>query len=165
MEGQSPGKLVLGLRVVTTDGATVTLVPSLVRNFLRIVDLFPATYSLGLLVMLFNRRGQRLGDLAAGTVVVRERAEAKGPRATRFPPGASAEDVVLLEDFVRRAPELDPARRRGLALGLVQWLEGSFPGFLGPEAPALGPEGRLLAALVGSSGSEDPPVTDEVSRG
>lgn len=157
MEGQSPGKLVMGLRVVTTDGATVTLVPSLIRNLLRIVDLFPSTYSVGLVVMLFNRKGQRLGDLAAGTVVVREQQVPEGPRPVRLPPGASPEDVALIEDFLRRAPGLAPQKRRALSMGMVQWLEGAAPGFLGPEVPGQLPERRLWSALTESS---PPPTLD-----
>ncbi len=148
MEGQSPGKVVMGLRVVTRDGATVTLVPSLIRNVLRIVDLFPSTYSVGLVVMLFNRRGQRLGDLAAGTVVVRELPTRSGPRPSRFPVGASPEDIALIEDFVARGPSLADTRRRGLAMGMVAWLDSNFPGFLAPASEGEEEEARLIEALA-----------------
>lgn len=69
---QSPGKRLLGLRVVRTDGSPLGFVASLIRNLIRIVDFLPAAYLLGLSVMFSTVRNQRLGDLAAGSVVVME---------------------------------------------------------------------------------------------
>jgi len=69
--GQSPGKRRLGLRVVRAGGQPISLTASLVRNVLRIVDV--ALY-VGVVIMLIDRRSRRLGDLAAGTLVVREAA-------------------------------------------------------------------------------------------
>lgn len=72
--GQSPGKRMMGLRVVRTGGRPVTFIASLVRNLLRPVDLM---LFIGVLIMLMNRASRRLGDYAAGTLVVRD------PRALR----------------------------------------------------------------------------------
>ncbi|MEM6639729.1 MAG: RDD family protein [Pseudomonadota bacterium] len=69
MGGATPGKRVLGLHVVYTNGAPVGANGSVVRNFLRIVDWLPALYVFGVVLSLFNARFQRLGDIAAGTVV------------------------------------------------------------------------------------------------
>ena len=71
--GQTPGKRAAGVRVLTSRGEPVTLVHTLVRNVLRIVDALPSFYMVGVISILVTRRSQRLGDLAAGTVVVRER--------------------------------------------------------------------------------------------
>lgn len=69
--GQTLGKKVLGLRVVDERGLKLRPSQVVIRNLLRFVDCLPLFYALGGVVALFNSRSQRLGDLAAGTVVVR----------------------------------------------------------------------------------------------
>lgn len=71
--GQSPGKRLVNIRVVRTDGNPVGLSEVVIRNLVRIVDFLPSGYGVGLVVMFFNRQSRRLGDLAAGTLVVKER--------------------------------------------------------------------------------------------
>jgi len=73
--GQTPGKRLAGLRVLRVDGTPITLVDSLVRNVVRLADFLPAYYGLGVLSMFFSKDTRRLGDFAAGTVVVKERKE------------------------------------------------------------------------------------------
>jgi len=68
--GQSPGKRWVGLRVVRTDGMPITLVESLVRNLIRLLDFMPIAYGVGVVTMFINSQSRRLGDLAAGTLVV-----------------------------------------------------------------------------------------------
>lgn len=70
--GQSPGKRWLKLRVIRTDGTPISLVESLIRNLVRMVDLLPAAYGLGVVTMFINSQSRRLGDLAAGTLVVHD---------------------------------------------------------------------------------------------
>jgi uncharacterized RDD family membrane protein YckC len=72
--GQSPGKRVVGLRVVKSDGSPVGFVEAAIRNLARIADVFPALYTTGALCVALTPRHQRLGDLLAGTLVVKERA-------------------------------------------------------------------------------------------
>ena len=69
--GRSPGKALQGLRVVRDGGLPLDLTASLLRNLLRIVDYLPSNYLTGFIAMLVSPEGKRLGDLAAGTVVVR----------------------------------------------------------------------------------------------
>ncbi len=69
--GRSLGKMALELRVVCDGGTPITLRESLVRNLLRVVDFLPANYLVGLIAMVVSAEGKRLGDVAAGTVVVR----------------------------------------------------------------------------------------------
>ncbi|HVW34689.1 MAG TPA: RDD family protein, partial [Acidimicrobiia bacterium] len=71
--GRTPGKRAAGLRVVRLAGEPVGFVASAVRNLLRLVDSLPGIYAVGAACVLFSRRNQRLGDMAAGTLVVRER--------------------------------------------------------------------------------------------
>ena len=69
--GQTIGKRVYGLRVINEDGSPAGFVAVFVRNLVRMVDFLPSFYGLGLLSIVFTSRSQRLGDLAAGTFVVR----------------------------------------------------------------------------------------------
>jgi uncharacterized RDD family membrane protein YckC len=73
--GQTPGKRVMKLRVLKASGRSITLFESLTRNLLRVVDYFPGVYVVGLVTMACNRQNMRLGDLAAGTIVVHERSD------------------------------------------------------------------------------------------
>jgi uncharacterized RDD family membrane protein YckC len=70
-QGQTVGKRLYGLRVIRDDGAPAGFIAVLIRNLIRIVDFLPLFYGLGLLMIIGTSRSQRLGDLAAGTYVVR----------------------------------------------------------------------------------------------
>ncbi len=151
--GQSPGKRVMGIRVMTTGGQAITLTHSLIRNLVRLVDMLPTSYALGIVVMLLNSRAQRLGDLAAGTVVVKERS-APSPRMLpdlaadlALPPqqaaAFTAEDVALARDFLLRRADLEPARRRELA----EQIAGRLRARLDPTIP-LEPAETLLARVA-----------------
>lgn len=71
--GQTLGKKAAGIRVRMADGTPITLRAAFTRNLLRPADLFPATYFVGLITMFLNPRGQRLGDMAAHTIVAADR--------------------------------------------------------------------------------------------
>jgi uncharacterized RDD family membrane protein YckC len=71
--GQTPGKQLMGIRVAMADGATADLIACAVRNVLRIVDMLLAVIGITFFVLIFTPRYQRLGDLVAGTVVVKRR--------------------------------------------------------------------------------------------
>ena len=73
--GQTPGKRWIGLRVIKVNGYPISLVDSTIRNLVRVVDFLPAYYGLGVITMFANAQARRLGDFAAGTVVVKERKE------------------------------------------------------------------------------------------
>jgi len=72
--GQSPGKRWVGLRVIRSDGTPITLSESLIRNLARLVDFLPVAYGIGIITMFIDKQSRRLGDLAAGTLVVQDRA-------------------------------------------------------------------------------------------
>jgi uncharacterized RDD family membrane protein YckC len=94
--GQTPGKRRLKLRVIREDGRPITFWEAVVRNLLRVFDIMPFPfYSVGLIAVFSSTRDQRVGDMVAGTVVVRER-EAEAP--------------AFAEVFA--APVSDPALRR-----------------------------------------------------
>jgi len=73
-QGQSPGKRIAGIRVVDGRGLPLSLEQSFVRNVVRVLDALPVGYALGALVCQVDRHRRRLGDIAADTLVVRERA-------------------------------------------------------------------------------------------
>ena len=132
--GQTPGKRLLGLRVVGRDGAPVGFAESLVRNLFRAVEI-PLLYAPGVLMVALTPRHQRLGDLVAGTLVVKDRAYDLGRYAGEAPldPRWSAlrgraaatlgpADFERLSDFLRRRPVLAPAARERLALAMASAL-------------------------------------------
>lgn len=73
--GQTIGKRTTRIRVVRADGAPLSFVPVAVRNLVRIVDFLPAGYGVGVVTMFCNRQSRRLGDFAAGTLVVKDQGE------------------------------------------------------------------------------------------
>ncbi len=144
--GQTPGKRAIGIRVVRDTGRPVTLGDAAVRNLLRTADFLPPPYLIGLLLMALHPRGKRLGDLAAGTVVVRDRPFEDAPHrapaertASRLSaPLLSEDEFRLLTQFAERAAALEPAVRERLAAGL------------GARLTARLPEGATTAAATAS---------------
>ncbi|HEX8703132.1 MAG TPA: RDD family protein [Myxococcaceae bacterium] len=138
--GQTPGKRMMGIRVVRSDGSPVGLYESAVRNLLRAVDFLPGIYAIGCITMLFNAQHRRLGDLVAGTLLVREErfnldkytapvpaAVPAGPAsagAAGAPMRLSSEDVEFILVFLERAPWLEPEARRRLGTRLVERFGG-----------------------------------------
>jgi uncharacterized RDD family membrane protein YckC len=121
--GMTPGKKLQGLQVVHDDGTPIRLPASLLRNLVLYVDLLPAAYAAGIVTMLLTSNFRRLGDLAAGTMVIYRPTEqavtADSVAGVRAPPFAltPAEQGVLV-DFLERSATLTPERRDELA-GLV----------------------------------------------
>jgi uncharacterized RDD family membrane protein YckC len=127
-QGRSPGKQLLGLRVVHDDGTPIGWGASVLRNLLRFVDLLPFGYTLGILSCLNHPAFKRLGDLAAGTLVVyREETPARPqlPEAEplRAPFPLSLEEQRALLGFAERQEGLSSARRAELAAILAEPLE------------------------------------------
>jgi uncharacterized RDD family membrane protein YckC len=130
--GATPGKKALGLVVLHDDGTPVGWPAALTRNLLRFVDFLPVFYGVGLVATVMNRDFKRLGDLAAGTVVVyRDR----GNQGFAVPPAAPLAPAVALSaaeqrailDFAERAPRLTDERQAELA-GLAGPLVGATTG-------------------------------------
>jgi uncharacterized RDD family membrane protein YckC len=119
--GQTPGKRLVRLRVISDSGRPITVYEAVVRNLLRIVDQFPGLYVVGIISVFLTARNKRLGDIVAGTVVVHEKAmqEAQPDFAspavstTPFPSlQISAEELELIERFLQRRYDLSPEVRR-----------------------------------------------------
>ena len=124
--GQTPGKRYFHLRVIKDSGRPISAYDSVARNFLRIVDIVPGIYGVGVISMLFSSKNKRIGDYVAGTVVVHERplaTEAKiggafNPLAAVVAPEVplvAPEEFQLIEAFLLRREQLAPAVRAQLA--------------------------------------------------
>lgn len=112
-KGRSPGKMALGLSVVSTTGRPIGVREAALRNLLRAADALPVGYVVGLVAQLCTTRFQRLGDLVAGTmVIVPERA--RGGRPIVLQPPATAAELAALPPVVR----LDPDERAAIELFL-----------------------------------------------
>lgn len=108
--GQTPGKRALGLAVLNDDGTPLRWPAALTRNLLRAVDFLPLLYGVGLVALLANRDFKRLGDLAAGTVVVH--LPERGAPARKLPDVAPVVPPVALTLEEQRAV-LELAERSG----------------------------------------------------
>lgn len=121
--GATPGKRIVGLRVVQASGSPVTVGQAVIRNFLRFIDGMPLfTYVFGLTSCLATKRFQRLGDLAAGTVVIYSKPQfmpvmAAPPPVAPVPPpvGLTVDEVRALSSFRERAGLWSEGRRAEIA--------------------------------------------------
>jgi len=118
--GATPGKKAMGLEVIHDNGTPLSWPSSLIRNLLRAADFLPLFYGVGLLTMLANRNFQRLGDLAAGTLVVyrerrRERERLDGVEPSPLDMDLSLEEQEVVLDFAERRDRLSVARLEELA--------------------------------------------------
>ncbi|WP_254510393.1 RDD family protein [Anatilimnocola floriformis] len=139
MNGQTPGKRLTGIRVLTTEGQPINGLQAIMRNLFRGADLFLPLPCLGLLVMTLNKRSQRLGDLVSGTIVVVEQnswltgvAKLEDPRAIQLagylPPNfiVSRPLARALATYVERRRFFSPLRRREVAKHLGEPLLVQF---------------------------------------
>jgi uncharacterized RDD family membrane protein YckC len=146
--GQTLGKRLFGLRVISEDGEPARFVAVIVRNLVRVVDFLPVLYGLGLVTLIVSTRSQRLGDYAAGTFVVRApnprrnwsalRTVSARPRwnlADDKPPTEPTLRVLpgeaqrLVREFVLREQRLTPAARTALAKQIAARLRPLLPEF------------------------------------
>lgn len=138
--GKTPGKKMLGIRAVQENGHSLTLLSSFIRNLLRIVDMLPAAYLLGMVMIFAHPRHKRLGDLAAGTIVIHEKLPdgketALDKEITRrnlhrddlaiepwLLQNFNKKEWELLRTYSRRFPRLDDYERTQLTLQLAELL-------------------------------------------
>jgi len=150
--GKTVGKAIMGLRVVTVEGAPIRFRHALVRGALGLIDFWATSGGAAVLCILATKRNQRLGDLAAGTLVLRERSAARTLAAATFwvPPGwegyaatldvsgLTAADYQAVRSFLLRAHTLDPWTRdrlaREIATAVLPRLRHQPPPGVPPEA-------------------------------
>lgn len=160
--GQTVGKRVFRLRAVADRGEPMTFVQAGIRNIVRIVDFLPYAYGVGIIVLFVNGKGKRLGDLAAGTIVVKDsdslqlwqlpggRTPVAAPSPSPQPPTvplapATAQELVLrrldpdlrrfVSSYARRRPSLPLPMRAQLAAVVAAQLESAVPDVFAEHGP------------------------------
>ena len=149
--GQTVGKRVLKLRVVGDGGQPLTVTQVAIRNVVRLVDFLPLFYGIGVVSAFISKQNKRLGDLAAGTIVVRDREWVNLRQLTRQvePPDAApapataaaggppahydAEFRRFLGAYISRRRELSAATREQLAVMVLPQLRQAAPELLQRE--------------------------------
>jgi len=138
--GRTPGKRWNGLQVVRSAGQPITFLPSATRNLLRLIDWLPGFYLVGIASIFASAKNQRLGDIVAGTVVVREQRPGvmspTGPRPLREPAATSAwdvsaitaEELAAVRSFLERRSEIDWNARNELAATIAARLRPKVGG-------------------------------------
>jgi uncharacterized RDD family membrane protein YckC len=133
MNGQTPGKRLLQIRVIKQGGYALRFFDTLLRNLLRVVDFLPLFYGVGLTSLLLTRDSQRLGDLVAGTLVVYQEPvqtesllpDLPAPEESELPLPAAPlaaipdEAIALAGQYLRSRIELAPRPRQEVAAELV----------------------------------------------
>jgi uncharacterized RDD family membrane protein YckC len=142
MRGQTPGKKAMKIRVIRDDGTPVTANEVLVRNILRLVDFLPGGYALGAVCIFVHPLAKRLGDLAAGTIVVKEghldyrattdnKYEVHPELLQTANAELTPEERRLVTGFLQRRAELLPQARLALAERLAGPLHEKYGGHYG----------------------------------
>ena len=146
-DGQTIGKRMLGIRAVRDGGYSVGFSASAVRNLMRLIDLQPVfTYAVGIASVAVTKSGKRLGDIVAGTIVVRE-TMVQQP-ALPAVPGKTAEtaplvallddqELRLLEQWAARRGSIDPQRRKALTSQVQARLARVLPDLTGDATRSL----------------------------
>jgi uncharacterized RDD family membrane protein YckC len=159
--GRTPGKRLNGLRVVRSGGRPITFSRSALRNILRLIDILPGVYAIGMTVIFITPGNQRVGDLAAGTHVIRERHGDRAKVGQSFVPpvdpeaartwdvtAISADEVATVRAFLERRPQLRAESRQAIAGELASRLRTRVGG-----APADVGDERFLELLVAVKGA------------
>ncbi len=125
MAGRTPGKRIAGVRVVRNDGAIPGVGAILIRNIFRLIDSLPVAYCVGLGVAIVSERSLRLGDYAAGTVLVYDEPEdeALASFSTEALGELGIEQYELVRDLLDRWPSLEAGTRGELARKLLTRLD------------------------------------------
>lgn len=128
--GQTPGKKIFDIHVVHDDGTPLSWGASILRNILRAVDFLPLAYITGLISMVCNHQFKRIGDFAAGTMVVyipkhteHDKFEVSGSRPSPVPLGLDEQQAIVA--FAERSQTLSSQRQQELALILAPLLSPS----------------------------------------
>jgi uncharacterized RDD family membrane protein YckC len=131
MQGRTPGKRMAGVRIVDVHGHTPGVGALLMRNVFRLVDALPAFYGLGLVVAMLTQRQVRIGDIAAGTLLIHEEKVTAQAfrRSTRLllDQRLTPAQQEFLQDLLERWPQLDQAVRARFARALLAELGEPLP--------------------------------------
>jgi uncharacterized RDD family membrane protein YckC len=154
LRGRTPGKRIAGIRIVTAEGEMAGAGPLLMRNLFRLIDSLPFFYVVGLVCCFVTRQSVRIGDMAAGTVLVLDATDSAKSLSrlgallerSSLPP----ETLKLVQDLLDRWPALEKPRREALARTLAARIEPQR------DAAGLGAlDERALRALLESHIASD----------
>lgn len=126
MGGRTPGKRMAGIRIVTRDGQNPSVGAHLVRNIFRLVDALPSAYLIGLMTTVLTEKNVRLGDMAAGTLLIYDAAdEATTLKEVEAIYGSSIgiQESELVQEMISRWKTLEPETRSRLGRKLLQKLD------------------------------------------
>jgi uncharacterized RDD family membrane protein YckC len=158
--GRTPGKRVMKIHVIHQSGRAISFVESLARNLVRVVDYLPSFYVAGVITMFLNKQNQRLGDMAAGTLVVRDR-EIDSPHWGEL--GTRTITAAVFATPVAMAPPhlsvvLSASNLAKLSTGDLEILERFFSRRLDLDLTTRAAIAeRIASALRAKSGLEIPP--------
>ena len=157
--GRTPGKRVARIRVIQQSGRAIGIFESMARNFIRYVDQIPFFYAVGVIAMFATRQHQRLGDLAAGTLVVRDREQETplwGETGTRtFTAPAFLQPRATFRSRTRCRPLSGAGNRQACPPSDLEVLEGFFARRLDlPLATRQHLAQRIAEAIQAKSGLE-----------
>jgi uncharacterized RDD family membrane protein YckC len=121
--GRSPGKRIAGVRIISRTGDVPSIGALLIRNLFRLVDSLPALYVVGLVCTMFTKQHVRIGDLAAGTLLVIDhdrdgKALARADALSRNP-NIDPQTADLIDELLERWKVLEKGKRRELATALL----------------------------------------------
>jgi uncharacterized RDD family membrane protein YckC len=161
--GQTPGKWLVGIRVIQQGGAPIDFRAAGIRNLLCLADILPMFYILGAVLVLLTSRSQRLGDMAAGTIVIRERKVELGTEVEDALYDYSSDeysfttlqlaklkpsDRSVLREFLRRSDDMDGAERWRLARRLADNFLDKTGYHMDENFPSGSSARRFLASLL-----------------
>ena len=122
LKGRTPGKAALKIRVVRMDGRAVDVSGTVIRNLIRLIDFLPSFYAIGTICMFVNKDSRRLGDIVAGTIVIRDERKvtlsaimSEQARMTQTQTQLSDNEYALVRDFLARRKHLSKKVRHALA--------------------------------------------------
>ncbi|HXY97587.1 MAG TPA: RDD family protein [Steroidobacteraceae bacterium] len=143
MHGRTPGKRAAGVHIVTRDGSAPGVGALLTRNVFRLIDCLPICYGVGLVAVAVTREHLRIGDMAAGTLLVYERAAAAPPAEFLNHATLDATGMEIVQELLARWGALDPEARVALARRVLSRYAPGEPGEAGDGTGATG-EGETL---------------------
>lgn len=153
-EGRTPGKRAVGIRVVSSEGDSIGFLAAFLRNLLRVIDFLPAVFIVGAASILFTKTNQRIGDITANTIVIRERLphveraelEHIEPDGDRWDVArVTADDVDVLRRFAVRRRSIPVDRTEQIAAGLAAKIR---PKVIGSDLDDLSDTDFLLRVLA-----------------
>jgi uncharacterized RDD family membrane protein YckC len=153
MRGRTPGKRIAGVRLVSRTGDLPSIGALLLRNVFRLIDSMPFVYLVGLTSVVFTSQHVRIGDLAAGTLLVIDNTDGdKSFASLGHANGLDPQVAELVQELLERWPTLDPATRTNLARSLLMRIDPTITAADAMLQDSAQLQARLLLLLTGGKG-------------